>query len=180
MACRSSISVVIIGKHDADVAQDAGAHDGAKLALEHGDVVQAHADGAVAEEGVALRVDGLGLGVFVGAEIEGADDQRAVLEAKQGIGVGAVMLLLAGFVVAGEVEEFGAVQADALGAAAKGIVDLGGEFDVGHEADEMPVEGLGGQILEHGAIGFDLQAMDFGARGVPRVTCSSGLMMTTP
>ncbi len=94
--------------------------------------MQAHADGAVAQERIALGVGGLGLGVFVGAQVERADDQRALFESQQGVGVGAVVLLLAGLVIAGQVEKFGAVEADALGAAAKGLVDLGGEFDVGH------------------------------------------------
>ncbi len=141
-------------EHDAHIAQDAGPHDGPKLALEHRDVVQAHADGAVAEEGIALGVGGLGLRVFVGAEIERADDQRAALQAPQRVGIGAVMLFLAGLVIAGEIEKFGAIEADAFSAAAKGVVDLGGEFDIGLQADDMPVEGLRGQILQRGAVRF--------------------------
>ena len=46
------------------------------------------------------------------------------LQAQQGIGIGAVVLFLGGLVIAGQVEKFGAIQPDALGAAAKGLVDL--------------------------------------------------------
>ena len=108
------------------IAQHAGAHDRTQLRFEHRDVVQAHADGAVAEEGVLLGVLSLFVGVFVGTEIQRAEHQRAAVETFQGVGVGKVMLFLGWLVIVGEIQKFGAVQADSLGAAMDRIVDFRG------------------------------------------------------
>ncbi len=144
------------GEHDADVALGAGAHDGAQLALEHGDVVQAHADRAVAQERVALGTGGLALGVLVRAQVEGAEDQRLALEPPQGFGGGLVVILLRRLTgLTGEVKELGAVEADALCAAIDGLVDALGDLDVGHERHLVPVERAPGHVEELGELGLD-------------------------
>ena len=58
------------------------------------------------------------------------------------------MLFFAGLVVGREIEELGAVEADALGAVAKGIVDVFGKLDIGLKAHDASVERLGGQIRQ--------------------------------
>ena len=62
------------------IAQHARAHDGAQLPLEHRNVVQAHADRAIAEERILLGVLGLLFGVFVSPEIERAKHERATIQ----------------------------------------------------------------------------------------------------
>src|SRR5688572_28198477 len=62
-AWRSSINVLIIGNM-IHISKHAGPHDRAELALEHGDIVQTHADAAVAEERVALGIGAAGLGLL--------------------------------------------------------------------------------------------------------------------
>ena len=70
-----------------------------------------------------------------------------------------------GSISAAQVEELGAVQADAVGPAVDAVVDLVGKLDVAEQLDVHAVGGLGGQIAEglqadgRRAVLFDLVAI---------------------
>jgi len=138
------------GEHDADGPERAGADEGAELRLEHRQGLEAVADGAEAEEGVALGLIELGLGVFVGAEVDGADDEWASGGELDRLAVGVVVVLFGGLFGAGEVEVLGAVEADTIGAAFDGDGDLFGELDVGEQGDGGAVGGDAGELDELG------------------------------
>jgi hypothetical protein len=115
-----------------------------KLAAEHGEVLEAVANASTAEGGVALGDVGLLLRLLVGPEVEGADGEGASLEALDAVDVRRVLLLLAGFVGLGEVEELRAEEADAGPAVGEDEVDLLGELDVAEQFDLNAVGGLRG------------------------------------
>ena len=64
------------------------------------------------------------------------------------------MVFLGRLGFAGEIQKLRAIQADALGAAVQGVVDIVGEFDIGLEADDVAVDGLGGQVGERLQLAF--------------------------
>ncbi len=117
-------------EHDLDLAEDRGPQDGAQLGLEHHQVRQAEADGAQAEKRVRLGRETHALGVLVGAEVERSDDDGPVFEDADGAGVGLVVVLLGRLALRVEVEEFGAVQADAVAAFLQDDLGFVGKFDV--------------------------------------------------
>ena len=90
------------------MAQGAGA-------LEHVEIGETETDGPAAQEGIVFGIAFLPGGVFVGTKIESADDDGAAAELTDGFGVCVVVVFLGGFFFGGEVEEFGAVEADADG-----------------------------------------------------------------
>ncbi len=138
------------GEHDLDRTQGRGAEQGAELPLEHGEVAEAVADGAVAEEGIALGDVDAGLGVFVGAEVDGADGERAAGGERDAAGVGLVVIFLGGLGGAGEVEELGAIEADALAPGVDDLVDFLGELNVAEDLDARAVDGDGGELAQIG------------------------------
>ena len=143
------------GIHEFDVAGGAGAEDGAELGLEDIDALEAETDGAPAEEGVELLGHVEGAHELVAAQVEGADDD-AVRHGALGDGaIGLVLLLLTGEVGFVEVEEFRAIQADALGAVLLDGVHVAGEFDVRAEDDVAAVERGGGGLAEVGELLLD-------------------------
>ena len=128
---------------------DARAEDRAKLRLEHLAVGEAVADRAESEERVALGFVRALLGVLVGAEVERADRARPPREELERLAVGAVLLVLARLVVVRQVEELGAVEADAVAAVGEHALDLVRELDVSEQADAGAVLGDG---LEPGGL----------------------------
>ena len=111
-------------------------------------VLEAEADAAAAQERVALGHRGAALGVLVGPEVQGADDDGPVAADLDDLAVGLVVVLLGGLGVGAEVEELGAVQADALAALVQDGGGLGGELDVAQERDLVAVLGDGGQVAQ--------------------------------
>ena len=103
------------------------------------------ADGAKSERRVGL-VGALPDGKFVAAEIQRTDGDGAVLHPLQDPAVGAVMLLLAGELLAVQVEELRSIQADPLAAVGEDARDLLWKLDVRLQADTAPVERLRGPI----------------------------------
>ncbi|MFM1943613.1 MAG: hypothetical protein RI897_2595 [Verrucomicrobiota bacterium] len=136
------------GIHHFDVPGCAGAADGAQLAAEDFGFLEAIADGTPAEEGVHFLGD-LEVGKeFVTAQVERSDDD---LLGVGGFGDGAVdfvLFFLGGEGFAVEIEEFGAEEADAFGAAGADGVEVGGAFEVGGEGDVLAVEGDGGFVAD--------------------------------
>ena len=102
------------------------------------------------------------------------------LEPPERVGVGVVVLFLGRLVLAGEVEELGAVQPDALGAAVDGVVDVLGELDVRLQADDVPVLRLGGQVGDRAELGLELRRACCSSSRCSASCSASGLTITTP
>jgi hypothetical protein len=88
------------------------------------------------------------LGDFVGAEVESADDDGEVTAGFEYAAVGFVVVCFGGFAVIAEEEEFGAIESDAIGAAADAVTDFFGEFDIAADGDAVSVDGFGGELFD--------------------------------
>lgn len=126
----------------------AGAEDGAELCAEHFLVGEGVADGAESQEGVAFGGFFLSLGVFVGAEVDGADGECLSIEHLYALGVGVEVVFFCGGCLSGEVEELGAIEPDALASFVEELVDFFGELDVSEEFDFYAIGGDCGEFGE--------------------------------
>ena len=133
------------GEHDLQVAVHGGAQECPDLGAEELRMPEREADGAKPERRVGL-VGALSDGKHVAAEIQRTDGDGAVLHPLQDPAVGAVMLLLAGELLAVQVEELRSIQADPLAAVGEDARDLLWKLDVRLQADTAPVERLRGPI----------------------------------
>src|SRR5579862_544958 len=136
------------GDHHLDVAARGGPEDGPDLGLEHVGLLEAEPDGPGAQEGVGLALEGAVVRHLVRAQVEGADDDAPVAQEAHGPRVRFLVVLLRGVEVVPQVEEFGAVEADALGPVGERRRDLLRRLDVGEDLHAGPVRRDGGQVLE--------------------------------
>ena len=104
------------GIHDADVAMNGGAEDGAELGFENFRLREAEPDGAATEEGIVFRRLVGDVHEFVAADVQGADDDAVGRAFFGDFAVGLILLVLAGRAGTMEEEKLGAEKADALGA----------------------------------------------------------------
>ena len=125
-------------QHDAHVAVHRGAHERAQLRPEELRLVEAHANGAPAEERIRLvRIPPHR--ELVAAHVERADHHGLSAERLDDVRVGLVLLLLVRHRRAADDEELGAHQADALGAAQRGARGLLRQVHVHEELDPNAV-----------------------------------------
>ena len=112
-------------------------------------MIQAEADGAIAEEGVVLLREQMRLrrDRLVAAEVEGADRDRRGRQRLGEAAIGGVLLLLRRHVGRGEVEKLGAEQADAVRRVILHQVRLLDFLDVGAQRQLKPVQGHRGQTV---------------------------------
>jgi len=87
------------------------------------------------------------LGVFVGAQVDGADGEGFAVEFGDAFFVGVEMVFFGGGLVACEVEELGAEESDALATFVEEVGDFVGKLDVSEEFD---FDAIGGDCLEGG------------------------------
>ncbi len=111
-------------------------------------MLEAEADAAAAQERVPLVVFPRQVGELVGAQVAGADGRRPALERLDDLGVGLEMVFLGRIVLAVQVQELGAVEADAAGPAGDAAVHVMGELDVAPQVDLVPVGGHRRQVPE--------------------------------
>ena len=128
-------------EHDPDGPQDRGPEHGSKLPLEKRKVLQAVADAPQAQERVALRLLGSGLGVLVGAQIERSERERLATEQFDRSLVCLDVVVLGRLAVAGEIEELRAVEPHPVAAVGQDRLDLVRELDVAHQLDDGAVNG---------------------------------------
>ena len=91
------------------------------------------------------------LGVFVGAQVDGADGEGFAIEHVDAFFVGVEVVVFGGFLVSCEVEEFGSEESDTLSSFVEEVGDFVGEFDVSEEFDFDAVGGdcgEGGEFVE--------------------------------
>ena len=100
-------------------------------------------DGAQAQEGVALRLFHLCLCVLVRAKIAGANGERLALEQGDGAQVRVHVILLSGRLLAGEPEELGSVEPNAIAAVGEHRFHFLWELNVAHELDTYAALGDG-------------------------------------
>ena len=155
-------------EHDGGVAVMAGPQDSTQLGLEDVGLLEAEADGAQAHYRVDFFLDfPQGGKQLVAAEVQGTDDGIVRADRLDHILVGLEMVLLAGDILTVEVEKFGAVQADTLGAVVDDRFDFILEFQIAGDNNMQPVAGDGrifGLFLEfqlHGEIGPGALAIFF-------------------
>ncbi len=139
-------------------------------------MIQAETDGAVAEEGVVLLREKVGLrgDGLVAAEVEGADRHRRGRERGHQLAVGRVLLLLGRHGVGAEIEKFGAVEAHAVGVMVLHERRLVWLFHVGPQDERHAVERDGRQPrgLEQALLLRALLALDLAVaekRGLGRI-----------
>ena len=141
------------GEHDAHVAVGRGPEQGPELGLEEVPAGQADADGAVTEGGVVLVVQLHIVHGLVGADVAGADDDLLRGKALKDLLVRLELVVLGGKVLAVEVDEFGAEQADAARVILLDRTHVAHAADVGKDVDGLAVQrgvGLALQLAEQG------------------------------
>ena len=117
-------------QHDAQVAVHRRAQQRPQLRAEDLRLIEAHADGAPAEERIRFRGEPA-YGQLVAADVERANHHRHAGERLDHAPVAAVLLFLVGHRGATHDEEFGAHEPHALGPAVARRVRVLGQIDVG-------------------------------------------------
>ena len=143
LASSSSAAMVTIGSITFSGPSVAARSSARTCGLEKIRPVEAEAEPAQAEEGVALRWQADAGQRLVAAHIERADDERLALEPCQQPGIGGVLLRLVRQAVAPEEQKLGAHQADAVGRGQRRIVDGLGIVDIDHHLDRLAGRGDG-------------------------------------
>src|SRR6202022_4097775 len=127
------------GKHDADITMHRGAQQRTKLCLEQLGLVEAHPDGAPAEEWIRIRWIPANR-KLVASDIEGADHHRPSSKCFDDMPVGLILLLFVRHRRPAYHEELRAHQANALGAAMSSELGLLGQIDVCAKGDPVSIE----------------------------------------
>ena len=136
------------GEHDAHVAVGRSPQQRTQLGLEEVLPGQADADGAVAQCGVVLVVQLHVIHGLVCADVAGADDHLAGRKALQHLLIGLELVVLRREVLAVEVDELGAEEADAAGVVLLHRPHIAHAADVGKDVDGPAVKGGVGLALQ--------------------------------
>ena len=126
-----------------------------------GQVAERQPDAPQPEAGVALVVGPGHVRHLVGPEVERADHDRLLAHRLNDAGIGLEVDVFGRLDVGAEVEEFGAVEPDAVGAAIDAMVDFVRKLDIAQQLDADAIERFGRQIAER----LELAGLDAGFFG---------------
>ena len=151
------------GEHHADRTVGAGPVDGPQLGPEQLRTAQAQPHAAKAQGGVFFGVQLEIVGLLVGANVQGTDDDGTALQALHHLTVCGVQLLLGGVGVAAQVQELAAQQTHAFTVIFQYQLHVVGAADVGVELDLAAL----GRPGFFAAVGFQrfLGGLGFGLLG---------------
>lgn len=99
---------------------------------------------------------------FVGAEIEGANDDGQISAGIEHTAVGFEVISFGGFSVTAEEEEFSAIESNSVGSAADTLAHFFGEFDISTDGDSMSIDGFGWESFDLSESFADAQVAGLG------------------